>query len=752
MLKLSRGETPSPPFSFGTTNLWRWYFPGSGLGFSFVGHAIVATLLLMIPAPPRVEEEKQPWELSGMPDPDRERVVMYLPTLRDGGGRAGGGPGGDGRPGGSSGRSGGGEEQGGGESGGSGESESPLVEPPDPRPRRQYPGPQVVISDFPDPTSSMQTLLQPELEDLPVLGEARNLPNVVSLSSLGLAPEPGPPVVPPRPRLEPLAEDVQVIETSEFVMPRPVTPDVEELPASRRMPNLNTPAPLPPTELAPLTGSSELGVRLADPFDPEMQPLDTVRGAATEAVELDREGPPNLRSPLDLPELPTLTARATVPQSGPTQTVGEVPQEVGATPPAPAAEDGPDPREPEPAEALEGSGARPGGGTELGKVLSLSPFPTVGEPVGIPAAEARGRFAISPEPGLESSETEPGPEGSGGGGGTGSSGSGPGSGTGQGPGTGGGSGSGPGSGSGTGTGPGSGSGSGSGLGPGSGTGTGTGIGSGTGPGSGPGTGPGAGSGGGTGSGSGSGSGPGSGLGSGSGTGSGSGSGTGSGPFPGIRIVGGVGNAPTPGSRVSRPPDRMGGVRVVGGVDDSSAVAAAAGRPMPDPRTDATPLPERPRYGAFVISTESSGGGLPSFGVFSDEHVHTVYLDVKERLTDPAPPWIFEFGGPRRTAVQADRLGKDGQLSPGFVLPVPSFKQRPELPREVVEMHLGKMIVVFGVVNAEGRLEQMSVKDSPDPVLNPLVLEALGRWEFQPGTLDGEPVAVKTLLGIPLWLP
>jgi hypothetical protein len=50
------------------------------------------------------------------------------------------------------------------------------------------------------------------------------------------------------------------------------------------------------------------------------------------------------------------------------------------------------------------------------------------------------------------------------------------------------------------------------------------------------------------------------------------------------------------------------------------------------------------------------------------------------------------------------------------------------------------------------MEQTSVKESPDPLLNQPVLDALSKWVFRPGVLNGDPVAVKALLGIPLWFP
>jgi len=42
------------------------------------------------------------------------------------------------------------------------------------------------------------------------------------------------------------------------------------------------------------------------------------------------------------------------------------------------------------------------------------------------------------------------------------------------------------------------------------------------------------------------------------------------------------------------------------------------------------------------STASSGGGLPDFGVFQNQKVYTVYLDMRASDDDPAPSWTLQY--------------------------------------------------------------------------------------------------------------
>src|SRR5438034_11616176 len=93
--------------------------------------------------------------------------------------------------------------------------------------------------------------------------------------------------------------------------------------------------------------------------------------------------------------------------------------------------------------------------------------------------------------------------------------------------------------------------------------------------------------------------PGAGAGTGKGTGAGAGVGPGAGPFAGMSIVGGAG----------------------------SAASSGAGRPF-GPEASGS-------YGLTVVAAGPSGGGIRDFGVFSDEPVYTVYLDMR-RHGEPAP--------------------------------------------------------------------------------------------------------------------
>jgi hypothetical protein len=160
-----------------------------------------------------------------------------------------------------------------------------------------------------------------------------------------------------------------------------------------------------------------------------------------------------------------------------------------------------------------------------------------------------------------------------------------------------------------------------------------------------------------------------------------------------------------------------------------------------------------------VTSGSTGGGLPAMGVFTNEQVYTAYLDMKWASGTAAPSWTFEYAVIPKSAAPAgpntpsrkNEVKLPTQVQEGLVLPFPMAKEQPALPAEVVRKFLRRLVIVYAVLNTDGKMEQMVVKQSPDARLNEPVLNALSKWTFRPAQFNGENVSVKVLLGFPLAL-
>jgi hypothetical protein len=201
-----------------------------------------------------------------------------------------------------------------------------------------------------------------------------------------------------------------------------------------------------------------------------------------------------------------------------------------------------------------------------------------------------------------------------------------------------------------------------------------------------------------------------------------------------------------GAGTSSGPDKNAfpGITIIGGSVD----VRTAGNPASIVRI--SPLLQT-SYGITVLSA-GAGGGLPNLGVFSNEQVFTAFIDMKRNTSDQAPSWIVEYALLQGIHGQTSGAGKPGGGQLGIVLPFPVVKDRPAMPPELVSRYPRRLVIVYAIVNTEGKVEQMVVKDSPDDRLNEPVLNALSKWILRPAQRDGETVPAKALLGIPVWAP
>jgi hypothetical protein len=617
---------------FAPVLLSRGSLPGRGVLYSFLAHEIWLFGMLLLSFLPGTARVRHSTEDVEMIDLRKQHEVIYLPSL--GGGR-------EGR-----------------EHAGSGAGSAASISPGEAARSSKgftYPGPQPMVSDPPNPTNQLQTILQPALSRPRILKSFAPLPNLVQASEM--APPPGiatarldaqltTQAMPERPSLE--WEKRQAARAVQTALRRPKKLLIEEskltLPTSELQPTLLAAADKPKAPRPEITANLS-------------KPRQMQRKTAVEAPKL------NLPANEMQPALPALSTQTILPAA---ETADPLSKPRQAPRKSPSATNGKDARD----------------------LLTLSPAPLPAQQIlAIPLGEARGRFAISPGPPAPALEREPGAVG----GGRSSAGVGKESVAAIVPvNAAGGSGS-----SGKGTG---GNGA-SGAGGGEGTSRGIGRGASGGASSGAGKGNGAGSGG-----------------SGKGAGRGAGDGHGSGSFSGMTI--------------------QGGSLEGGGASPSNMQAGTAVTPPTS-------------YSLTIVSTASSGGGLGDYGVFANEQVYTVYVDVRRTLESRTPSWTLQCAvlrGASAITIEGQEASANQQ---GFVPPIPIIRELPDLPAELVQDHLREMVVIYGVIDTTGKLQQLTVKQSPDGQLSRGLLRALDQWVFRPAELNGRPVAVKVLLGIPL---
>jgi len=206
------------PLPLASSNLSRAYFPGRGVPYSLIIHAFVVVGFIFLP-PIRIPSALiSPADKVVMLDLHDPETMMFLPEL-GGGSRSM-------------------EILSEGANKTAKESAAPAAGGSK---GFSYPGPQRIISDPPEPTNEIQTILQPEIENPPILTPLIPLPNIVKIADAGPVTGTNPIDAPELPlesqHEEPQPEEQQLVEP-----PPELTPPVEE------DTNLLMPA-LPPLEI-----------------------------------------------------------------------------------------------------------------------------------------------------------------------------------------------------------------------------------------------------------------------------------------------------------------------------------------------------------------------------------------------------------------------------------------------------------------------------------------------------------------------
>jgi len=112
-------------------------------------------------------------------------------------------------------------------------------------------------------------------------------------------------------------------------------------------------------------------------------------------------------------------------------------------------------------------------------------------------------------------------------------------------------------------------------------------------------------------------------------------------------------------------------------------------------------------------------------------------------------WTVEFGVKQPEATAAsERVATVGSQQE-VILPFPIEKERPAISADLVRKYSGRLVIAYAVVTTDGKVEQVSIKQSPDPALDEIVLSSLRKWTFRPARRNGEVISAKILLGIPV---
>jgi TonB family protein len=214
---------------------------------------------------------------------------------------------------------------------------------------------------------------------------------------------------------------------------------------------------------------------------------------------------------------------------------------------------------------------------------------------------------------------------------------------------------------------------------------------------------------------------------------GSGAGGGKGPGSGN---GGTGNAP-PGISVGAAPPGA-GTAAVGGTpgkqpagtqaDENKKIIAAAMRPS-------VPSVSRPPVAPPPEMSDEDSESIEK-RVFGTKKFYSLILNMPN-LTSASGSWIIRFA----------ELKESDNKTP-IAAPVATSKYDPAYPADALRDNVEGVVKLYAIIHADGTVGGVKVLNGVDPRLDEAAERALSRWQFRPGTKNGDPVELEAVVLIP----
>ena len=153
-----------------------------------------------------------------------------------------------------------------------------------------------------------------------------------------------------------------------------------------------------------------------------------------------------------------------------------------------------------------------------------------------------------------------------------------------------------------------------------------------------------------------------------------------------------------------------------------------------------------RRNPMVVSAGSTGGGgLDAYGALKCARIYTIFLPM------PGASWTMQYCRPANSTAtpKPEAPTTVVHLEPGLVPPDPDTDSRFDFKRLPVPPEKSqKLIVLKGMLETDGTVGGLTVYQSIVPAMDEAARIAFSRWKFRPASLEGQPVAVEILVGIP----
>lgn len=149
----------------------------------------------------------------------------------------------------------------------------------------------------------------------------------------------------------------------------------------------------------------------------------------------------------------------------------------------------------------------------------------------------------------------------------------------------------------------------------------------------------------------------------------------------------------------------------------------------------------PAVRALVPGRADTPGDRIDAEIFGARRRYSIRLSMPN-LNSAIGSWIMRY------ARLNSAPGADEDVTP----PEPLHKVDPGYPASYVHDRIEGVVVLYGVIHADGSVGNVRVLEGFDSVLDESARVALGQWRFRPGTRNGIPVDVEVVVRVPFRAP
>jgi TonB family protein len=132
-------------------------------------------------------------------------------------------------------------------------------------------------------------------------------------------------------------------------------------------------------------------------------------------------------------------------------------------------------------------------------------------------------------------------------------------------------------------------------------------------------------------------------------------------------------------------------------------------------------------------------------VFAGRKIYSLSLNMPN-LNSGGGSWIIHFAALKADSTPANPSGEIASTE--LSSPVATSKVDPAYPLELMKQNVSGTVILHAVILADGTVGMVRVLRSVDDRLDQFAKEAIAKWQFQPATKNGTPVAVEATFWIP----